>query len=233
MRRIINACILLGLTFFCNAQDEVYFFDKSESDFKIQSMQGVELSLSTENDLFYILNDYGDMSHFSVSLNYFHENKVTSVISLYKSIGFYSNLIWSTNYNYDQPSKAYNFSTVAGIIANIEPRWYFRYKNLASMGKGRLNSGAYLSMPVSISLPMLDNYFNGFRFTPKNAFTLTAMLGLGGGYRFALSDHWLLEAQAQLYLFDYLRFQSQWRLSFAIGSSNLPFELKIKAAYKF
>lgn len=224
--------ISLLLLFNVAAQEEVYFFEDTHV-YKTEVLHGLSLQsgLSSYNLL---RNGFGPKIFIvPVNISYFHENRLTSTISLNKTVGFVTNLNW-IQYSDKETSEfinKYGFTYDVNLAMELEPRWYFRYKTLASQGKGKLNSGPFLSTPISAVIP-LSYASSQFKF--RNNFSVSAYVSIAGGYRYAVSDNWFLEAKGQVQLFSYIKSPYYWEngFNFLIDSNNFNTIFMLKAAYK-
>lgn len=125
------------------------------------------------------------------------------------------------------------------LRGEIELRWYFMYKNLASKEKAKLNACPFLSLPILVDIPLLsssrmflqeDEWNHIFK---HGIFQSNIYFNFAVGYRFAFSPKWLMEAKGGLYLYRYSIMKpaqtNKWILggNSLINSMNLNIEFRL------
>jgi len=218
-KHLILIFLLLTAFLSVSAQKQTYFTEKNPEDIKVESLQGIAVTFSPVRN---------GLSSFPppTQISYFNENRIGIQWTLYKSIGLTNTYHEFTEYYFNvipRKNSVYSLS----VEALIEPRWYFLYRYSASRGKTpKLNSGFFLSFPLEYSVRLLNSVKIKNPAYDYNAFYSVINFTPSLGYRYALSDHFLLDAKAGI--------GGHINVGMEFGS-NLPFDynFKIGAAYKF
>lgn len=210
---------ILFIAICVNAQKMEYFADKNSEDIKVESLQGMAVTFSPVRN---------GLSSFPppTQISYFNENRIGIQWTLYKAIGLTNSYHEFTDYSFNVISPKNSIYSLS-VDALIEPRWYFLYRYSASRGKTpKLNSGFFLSFPLEYSVQLLqfikiknpaynyNAYYSVINFTPSL------------GYRYALSDHFLLDAKVGIG--GHINVGQNMGLN-----QELDYNFKIGAAYKF
>ncbi|MHB9140338.1 MAG: hypothetical protein ACYC25_00495 [Paludibacter sp.] len=232
---------LLIISFCISAQKEVYFNTAKQEDIKVVSMQGIEIGSNFDPST--IINDikYNRQSfHIPINIGYFNEKRIAPTLTLISSAEIaygYSKSAYSalndTMYN-GNISYIYKTSYSLGLNLSVEPRWYFSYKNRYTMGRAMLNSGWFLSLPVSYGITLLSNseYFNKPTWLYDKYYG-SLSFSPAFGYRQAITKHLFLEGNIK-YLNGDFSFYEKNKMFFITGPLFFfsP-TLSIKAAYTF
>jgi len=231
MKQTLTTFTFLMISFLNGySQKEIFFNNAPSKDIKVESLQGLEINYSKEMDL----------SKTPIYIGYFNEKRISSEWTLNSTIGFYNvfgtrrttQLITdSTGYSNFRSGPIMNIYTLA-LGAGIEPRWYWGYKKRFQSGKAQLNSGFFLSFPLSVSTTMLqtpDPLFNP-KWTPA-FFNVNVSFIPTVGYRQAISERLYLEGSIGVGLNSAFYKYQNTPISFASPNINPLF--KLKAAYTF
>jgi len=250
MKQVLVTIALLFISYLSvSAQKEVYFNTAKPEDIKVESMQGIDIEssfspISIINNLTY----QSKSGSFPLSIGYFNEKRIASCWTLTTRIWFNNNFIKIPQYISDNDPANFNdtmyYSTSQTIDSykfvyrlylgiSIEPRWYFSYKNRYTMGRANLNSGWFLSLPVSIGVTIINTYkqpvseywskqtnYGGLVFSPVL------------GYRQAISNHLFLEGDIVL-LNGSIGFSKIDNKFIIYPSLHITAGISIKAAYTF
>ena len=232
------------------AQKEVYFSSTPTDSIKVQSMHGFEIEsgINTSNLLTY--NDPNDKSfHIPLYMGYFNEKRIASTWTLITRIGLNHSFGNIAHYKLVKDSMQmndsiyhftsqkidyYKFEYQLTLGISIEPRWYVGYKNRYLRGNTKLNSGWFLSLPVSVSTILINTYkpdvYNGLlNYKILGSFGATGVVG----YRQAISKQWFLEGNCQLInVSSQLSSQNNTLYIGRLWVTPLP-GINIKAAYTF
>lgn len=197
------------------AQKEVYFTSTPKDSIKVQSMHGIEIESGIS--LYKLFNPYDSNDNsFGVPLytGYFNEKRIAPSWTLITRIGLnhnFGNLAHykivkdsvpindSIHYFNAQKLDHYKFEYQLNLGIVIEPRWYLGYKNRYLSGNTKLNSGWFLSLPLSVSTNLINTYkpdiYNGLlSYKTLCSYGVTSVVG----YRQAISKQWFLEGNCQL-----------------------------------
>jgi len=223
------------------AQKEVYFNTTKSEDIKVESMHGIETRLSLLpseyiSKLFSFPNNFNG----SFYIGYFNEKRIADCWTLNTTIGFQNIALKTYNLQFISDSINGNYIGVVGsktayslmLEAGIEPRWYYGYKNRYRIGKARLNSGWYLSFPLTIRTNILQTpepLLNQGWF-PKylsGSLILTPTLG----YKQAISDRFFFESSLGLGVIS--TFGTNSYGSFNVNIPYLYPTVSVKLGYKF
>jgi len=180
------------------AQKEIYFDTIKTENIKVQSLHGFETNvyvLFEPDNIKWIIPD--------VYIGYFNEKRIGSSITLISTIGVRNNVFKRERYElinnvFDQTGKYFTAYYLTFEIS-MEPRWYLNYKNRFQNGTAMLNSGLFLSMPLTLSSLCLrtpDGMTNN-SWLPLNP-TLHIALSPRIGYRQAICKSLFIEGIAAL-----------------------------------
>lgn len=231
------------------AQKEVYFNTAKSEDIKVESMQGIDIessisAISIIDNLKYQSKSWS----FPLSIGYFNEKRIASCWTLTTRIGlnnfFFSapqiNLfkdsatINDSIYHFtSQRFDGYKLGYQLDLYIRIEPRWYFNHKKRYQAGKAKLNSGWYLSLPVSTGVTLINTYK-----PPVSEYwskqTNYGSLGFSPvlGYRQAISKHLFLEGNVALFSgsIGFSKLDNKFIISPLL---QITAGISIKAAYTF
>jgi hypothetical protein len=170
------------------AQQEIYLDNTPKDSISIKNMNGIELghigcynihvqsvSLHNIDESILTRNDF--------QLNYFHEFRLFPTIGLIAKGGFH---LRSYRKPIFDPTNVLNIQfenkISGGVQLSLEPRWHIGYKSRYTSGKGALNSGWHIGLPMEAV-----NY--NFTKTSIVAFSITPSLG----FRHAFSKRIFLE----------------------------------------
>ncbi len=250
MKQTFLVIILLQFSVNLFSQKEVYFSNKAQDSIKVQSMHGVELSsgynlLSLFHPASYINNS------FSIPLNmcYFNEKRIASNWTLTTRIGLSHSFVKQAQYTYSidtikiQDStyysslpkiNGYQYGYQLRLNLGIEPRWYLDFQHRYERGKAKLNSGLFLSLPVSYNLLVINTYIvQGYQsyytnYRDYGNVSISILLG----YRQAISSNWFLEGSLNTIgnNITLLGWNKQFQ---AYSRFYLEPTLSLKAAYTF
>ena len=197
----ITALLLLSSFSTLFAQQEIYLDNTAKDSISIKNMNGIELghigcynihvqSVSLHNI------DESIITRKDFQINYFHEFRLFPTIGLIAKGGFhlrpYRKLILDSGYNFIK----FENMISGGVQLSLEPRWHIGYKSRYTSGKGALNSGWY------IGLPMEAVYYN-FTNTSRIVYFISPCMG----FRHAFSKNIFLEGSIG-YTFSTLFLQS-------------------------
>ena len=244
MKKILFTIVLLFISYLSvYSQKEVYFNTAKSEDIKVESMQGIDIEssfspISIIDNLTYQKKSWG----FPLSIGYFKEKRIASTWTLLYRIKLQNNLSNTPVFTYDSINHGYMFDYNSssykttyslGIGISIEPRWYFSYKKRYQVGKAKLNSGWYLSLPVATGVTLINTYkqpvseywskqtnYGGLGFSPSL------------GYRQAISNHLFLEGDIAL-LNGSIGFSKIDNKFIIYPSLHITAGMSIKAAYTF
>lgn len=184
----ITALLLISTFTTLFAQQEIYLDNTAKDSISIKNMNGIELghigcynihvqsvSLHNIDESILTRNDF--------QLNYFHEFRLFPTIGLIAKGGFHLRPYRKPIFD---PTNVLNIQfenkISGGVQLSLEPRWHIGYKSRYTSGKGALNSGWY------IGLPMEAVYYN-FTNTSKIVYFISPCMG----FRHAFSKNIFLE----------------------------------------
>ena len=230
MKQTLSIIAFLMISFLNGySQKEIFFNNTPVKDIKVESLQGVEVNFTNTQSL----------SNKAIYIGYFNEKRISSEWTLNSTIGFYNVFgkrrileLINDSLNYYIATPNYKNIYTLALGAGIEPRWYWGYKNRFQSGKARLNSGFFLSFPLSVTTTLLqtpDPIFNP-KWTPA-FFNLNISFIPTVGYRQAVSERLFLEGSIGLGLYSVIYKYPNTGISFLSPDLNLQF--KLKAAYRF
>lgn len=243
MKKLSIFTLFISIVPLCIAQEEIIFNDINidKNNIKVeQKISGIEFDI---NYLRFLPGQYMGFISGSVEthLNYFHENRLSNTITLYKSIGFgnafYHVHEYNSNSNYSEYSigkEVYQY--ILSLDLKIEPRWYFdqylRYIHNKSIQK---NTGWFLSTPIIITTDLLQQPVSGINsqwipeYLNMNIITPPTL-----GYRKSIGKYCFMEISA-----GYIPFRAwYYNGSFTLKSANKigafsadSFNSELKIAY--
>ncbi len=253
MKQILFTIILILVSYLSvSAQKEVYFNTTKPEDIKVESMHGFEIgSAINASSLFNPYYSYGQSFGIPLSMGYFNEKRINPSWTLTTRIGLGHGFMNLAHYIFvkdsfpmndtiqhfiSQKFDHYKFEYSLSIGISVEPRWYFGYKKRYQIGHAKLNSGWFLSLPLSLGTTLISTYKpdmidETYYLNSKTycSFGLSPSLG----FRQAVSNHWFLEgnctlinASSQLYsIYNKFGISQPWFTVFP--------GISIKAAYTF
>ena len=233
-----------------SAQKEVYFYTTKPEDIKVESLQGLEIS-SGYNPLIFFRPSYFTDNTFSVPLNmsYFGEKRIAPSWTLTTRIGLTHSFVNQAQYFYTKDSinirdsiryydsqhiGGYQFAYRLALNLGIEPRWYVGFRNRYIKAKAKLNSGFYLSLPITYNAILVNTYKSPEHLTYNSILhdygnmNISLMLG----YRQAISKNWFLEGSLNT-IGDYITFTEVNNRFFIYSGFIINPLLNLKAAYTF
>lgn len=243
MKQIIIIILILFSCLSVPAQKEVYFNSSKPEDIKVESMQGIETRLSLYPNGFGVGSrtiTFPEYYEPALYIGYYNEKRIADSWTLKGTIGLQNiasrRLIWvkdPVTGNLSSNSMDYTTGYDLKLEVGIEPRWYIDFKHRYQLGKANLNSGIFLSIPVSFQSTLLHSpepivnlgwfpiWFYGYA-------SIIPTLG----YRQAISKHWFLEGSFGLGT-NYIFSINTWTHKFEITNPFLTPQLSVKAAYTF
>jgi len=146
--------LVLFSTLVC-AQKEVYFESIDSAHMKVRSFHGVEMGLlpyKTRMDPF-------QLDKFSLSgyIGYAYEKAVAKTWTLRLTAGLHT--VYGDNIRIT-PSNQGEWVKQTDLIGQVgvEPRWHYTFKQRYASGRGGLNAGWFLGMPLSMELSYNRDY---------------------------------------------------------------------------
>ncbi|MDD4969053.1 MAG: hypothetical protein PHT07_06450 [Paludibacter sp.] len=236
------------------SQKEVYFNTTKSDDIQVESMHGIEIGSSISTLHLFQPIYYNDNSLIiPLSMGYFCEKRIAPSWTIISSIKLGHNFMKMPHYVFFKDSSSYQepvlyftsqkisnykFEYQLGISLGIEPRWYFGYKKRYQEGKAKLNSGWFLSVPVSVGATLINTYKPDMQdgqdsiFSNYKEYCSFAISGTLG-YRQAITKQLFLEGNVRL-LSTSSTF-SELNNKFYLTQPTIHFfpGILIKAAYTF
>jgi len=171
---LISSFLLLCCTLLY-AQKEVYFEPIDSTHKKVRSFHGVELGIlpyKTRMDPFHF-----DKFSLSGYVGYVYEQAVAPTWTLRWTAGLHT--VYGDNIRIT-PDNQVVWVKQTNLIGQVgvEPRWHYGFNQRYAAGKGGLNAGWFLGLPLSMELSYTKNYA---------AYTKTLHLLPTWGYRSSLS----------------------------------------------
>ena len=250
MKQIIIIILILFSFLSVSAQKEVYFYNTKAENAKVDSMRGFEIS-SGYNPLAIFRPSYYTDNTFSIPLNmsYFIEKRIAPNWTLTTRIGLTHSFVNQAQYGYYKDSiilhdsvyhfntqkiDGYKFAYQLRLNLGIEPRWYLAYKSRYVKGKAKLNSGWFLSLPITYNLLLINtnkwpdyrSYYN--QYADYGNVNLLLLLG----YRQAISKNWFLEGSLNTIGNSFALYEVNNQFYFFSTFIFNP-SLTLKAAYTF
>ena len=201
------------------SQKEIYFNTTKSDDIKVESMQGFEIGTSVSTLRLFQPIYYNDNSiTVPLSMGYFCEKRIAPSWTFISSIRLGHNFMKAAQYTMGKDSSSYQDSVMyftsqkisnykfeyqLGISLGIEPRWYIGYKKRYQVGKAKLNSGWFLSLPVSVGATLINTYKPDMQDGQDSIFLNNkdyCSFAISGtlGYRQAITKQLFLEGNVQL-----------------------------------
>jgi len=179
---ILTAIALLCCTL-VSAQKEVYFETIDSAHMKVRSFHGVEVGLlpyKTRNDPF-------QFDKFSLSgyVGYAYEKAMAKTWTLRLTTGIhtvYGDLRITPSNQWEWVMQPYLIGQVG-----VEPRWHYTFKQRYAAGRGGVNAGWFLGLPLSMELSYNSYYA---------VYLKTLQLLPTWGYRSSLTPHLYWECAA-------------------------------------
>ena len=206
MKKMLTFLFIVLLAPICNAQEEIIFNkqDIDKKDIKVsRTLQGLEFNMDFIR-IFpgrYMGYKFGSIE---THLNYFHESRIASTWTLFKSIGigntFHNKRIYNitapSGYGSDVITEQYNYELSLNL--KIEPRWYFDQRQRYRENKStRNNTGWFLSLPLMLSTNLIQQPVAGSPagWFPEK-FGLEIMAPPTIGYRNSFAENLFIEVSA-------------------------------------
>ena len=206
MKKMLTFLFIVLMAPICNAQEEIIFNkqDIDKKDIKVsRTLQGLEFNMDFIR-IFpgrYMGYKFGSIE---THLNYFHESRIASTWTLFKSIGigntFYNKRIYNitapSGYGSDVITEQYNYELSLNL--KIEPRWYFDQRQRYRENKStRNNTGWFLSLPLMFSTNLIQQPVAGSSagWFPEK-FTVNIMAHPTIGYRNSFAENLFIEVSA-------------------------------------
>jgi len=235
---LILIIALLHLGSSLSAQKEIFFSTKSKDSIRVESLHGISIGtsldfLSTIQNL--IANDKSYDIPFGIG--YFNEKRIAPTITFLSNVGL--SLAYSKSKLYTQlPDGSYYYSSSdphytnafsLGLGAGVGLRWYWGYRRRYEAGRAQLNSGWYLSLPVSASTTLINTYKMEYFSDYINYAGLSG--GLVLGYRRAISRQWFLEGNVKLLGISTSLYSMNKRFNLSSPYISYPTGISLSAAY--
>ena len=206
MKKVLTFLFIVLMAPICNAQEEIIFNKQNidKKDIKVsRTLQGLEFNMDFIR-IFpgrYMGYKFGSIE---THLNYFHESRIASTWTLFKSIGigntFYNKRIYNitapSGYGSDVITEQYNYELSLNL--KIEPRWYFDQRQRYRENKStRNNTGWFLSLPLMFSTNLIQQPVAGSSagWFPEK-FTADIMAPPTIGYRNSFAENLFIEVSA-------------------------------------
>ena len=206
MKKMLTFLFIVLMAPICNAQEEIIFNKQNidKKDIKVsRTLQGLEFNMDFIR-IFpgrYMGYKFGSIE---THLNYFHESRIASTWTLFKSIGigntFHNKRIYNitapSGYGSDVITEQYNYELSLNL--KIEPRWYFDQRQRYRENKStRNNTGWFLSLPLMFSTNLIQQPVAGSSagWFPEK-FTVNIMAPPTIGYRNSFAENLFIEVSA-------------------------------------
>lgn len=206
MKKVLTFLFIVLMAPICNAQEEIIFNKQNidKKDIKVsRTLQGLEFNMDFIR-IFpgrYMGYKFGSIE---THLNYFHESRIASTWTLFKSIGigntFHNKRIYNitapSGYGSDVITEQYNYELSLNL--KIEPRWYFDQRQRYRENKStRNNTGWFLSLPLMFSTNLIQQPVAGSSagWFPEK-FTADIMAPPTIGYRNSFAENLFIEVSA-------------------------------------
>jgi len=242
MHKLNRIFLLMFLLLFCgfsvSAQKEVFFTNLPKDSAKVESLHGISIGTGI-NLLSTIQNLIANEKLYSIplSVGYFNEKRIAPTITFVSSIGLnttfsQSRLYTKTSegiyfYSSSDPHYTNSFSLDLGV--GVELLWYWGYKHRYEAGKAKLNSGWFLSLPISVGTTLINTYKMEYFSNYINYAGLGGSLGLG--YRRAISRQWYLEGNVTLLGISTSLYSWNKKINLATPYISYPTGISLSAAY--
>lgn len=237
---------LLLVTLSTVAQKAVNVDTHKAKDIKVESLKGFEIGSSIYPAD--ILNNYINnfkSSNTPITLAYFSEKRIASTLTLISRFRLVGNILNSPVIMYDSIHNGYGYSGndlsyqttySLGAGIDIEPRWYFGYKKRYLEGEARLNSGWFLSIPLSLSGTLINTYkmpplYDFYKYRNFGYLSIAPTIGC----RQAITKELFIEGNLQLANrgLDIHTLSDKLTITFKYPTFRLFTELSFKIAYTF
>jgi hypothetical protein len=258
-KHLIAVFVLFTVILSASAQKQTYFSTVPLDSIKVQSLKGIYVGTSF-NPVFTNKLDKNDQSYqIPLTVGFFMEKRIasswtlTSRIDLTYAFGKQAQRKIVIDSIRLENSNYYTYSSINSVIdsyssyrninleISVEPRWYINYKRRFINGNANLNSGLYVSLPISTNFNLYNSYrypvstsqYSQYYYPTKQIVTI--MLSPTIGYRQAISKRLFLEGNLRLtdcYL-DLYSEQSKLNLLVIPPFNNIIPELNFKLAYTF
>ena len=244
---LITISSLFIILLSASAQKEIYFNTTKPEDINVNSMRGVEIGSTLITYSLFSPSYYDKSFAIPLYMGYFDEKRIaqswtlTSRIGLSHSFGNLSHYILFKDsmqmgdsiYHYNNTRiDHYKSEYSLNLGISIEPRWYFGYKKRYQVGKANLNTGWFLSLPLTAAVTLINTYKNVIYTDSYKSYCTFGLTGVLG-YRQAISKHWFLEGNCQLIKVNSEIFTRNNKISISQPWINLLPGISIKAAYTF
>jgi len=242
---LVTIALLFSTYLSVSAQKEVYFNTTKPEDIKVASMQGIDIEsglnpISIINNLKYQSKSW----NIPLSIGYFNEKRIASTWTLLYKVKLMNSFSNTPVISYDSINHSYGFDNNSpykaeyslGIGISFEPRWYFSYKKRYQLGMAKLNSGWFLSLPLSLNSTLIntfkfpqDVYWSSFK--NIGSISLAPIIG----YRNSVTKQLFLEGNIKIVNsnLNVNSFRKQLSINLNIPALNFFPELSIKASYVF
>ena len=235
---LILIIALLHLNSQLSAQKEIFFSTKSKDSICVESLHGISIGTGI-NLLSTIQNLIANEKLYSIPLGvgYFNEKRIAPTITFVSSIGLNATFSQSRlytklpngGYHYDFLDPHYTNSFSLDLGVGVELRWYWGYKRRYDAGKAKLNSGWYLSLPISAGTKLINTYKSDY--FPNYINYVGLGVGLGIGYRHAISRQWYLEGNVTLLGISTSLYSVHKKFNLSSPYINYPTGISLNAAY--
>lgn len=251
MKKIIFFIIILQISANLFSQKEVYFTSTPRDSAKVQSLHGFEIESGINTSNLFTYNDPNDKS-FKVPLGmgYFNEKRIDSNWTLITRIGLGHNFINGAHYKLvkdsfpmndsihyfnSQKIDHYKFEYQLTLGISIEPRWYLDYQYRSEHGNAKLNSGWFLSLPISMGTTLINTYKQDLVFDQFLSYKTYCSFGVTGvvGYRQAISKQLFLEGNCQLINASSQLYSQNNKINISPPRISIFPGINLKVAYTF
>jgi hypothetical protein len=233
MRHYLLTLLLLLSGTLVFGQKEVFFEPIDSANMKVRSFQGIEVSLLP----YKTINVPFRFDRYSLSgyVGYYYEKAVAPTWTVRLTAGMHT--VYGANYrlipdNSGQTGYYYSqtvYNTYQIYQVGVEPRWNYSFKKRYTAGKATLNSGWFLSLPISMEMTYNKNYSLGnlYGIDPQRYIqTLHVLPTLG--FRSAISQHFYWEGSAGVGGYVGLN-----KYTFRDFKPKLDYSLKLSVGYAF
>ena len=242
MHKLNRILLLMFLLLFCgfsvSAQKEVFFTNIPKDSAKVESLHGISIGTGI-NLLSTIQNLIANEKLYSIPLGvgYFNEKRIAPTITFVSSLGLNATFSQSRlytklpngGYHYDFLDPHYTNSFSLDLGVGVELRWYWGYKHRYEAGKAKLNSGWFLSLHISVGTTLINTYKSDY--FPNYINYVGLGVGLGIGYRHAISRQWYLEGNVTLLGISTSLYSVHKKFNLSSPYINYPTGISLNAAY--
>lgn len=174
----------------------------------VESLRGVEIGSSIyPADIYNNLINNFKISNTPVTIAYFNEKRIASTCTLISRFKLLGNILYSPvrmsdtipNGYGSQNDLSYQNTYSLGVGIDVEPRWYYGFKKRYLEGEAQLNSGWFLSIPLSLSGTLINTYkMPYYTYLPK--YRNIALLAIAPtiGCRYAITKELFIEGNLKL-----------------------------------